>query len=130
MQNNVDYIPLIPLGDGRIGIRQSPWNTWPKIPWNAISATSATLGNITSNNIVPSANNAYDIGLSANRYNNIYCTELDTTTATIWTATIGTLDTTVLTITSTNIVQASVEVQDSYLEVSINGVTYKLLLAS
>lgn len=130
MLNSVEYTPLIPLGDWRIWVRQSPWNTWPKIPWNAISATSATLGNITSNNITPAANNAYDIWLSSKRYNNIYSTEINTTTATIWTATVGTLDTTVLTITSTNIVQSSAETQDSYLEVVINGVTYKLLLAS
>lgn len=147
---DVESAPLLLPQEGRIWVTQKPWSTWPKIPWSSISSADTSLGNITSNNIVPVTNNAYGIGTTSKRYANIYSTAVETTTITAdsWTidtfesenatienltaqtAAIGTAQFWVVTINSSNTVQTAATASDSYINITLNWTTYKLLLAS
>ena len=118
--SNVDYWPLLVPADWRIWVTQIPGNTWPKIPWSSVSATTSSLGNVTTGSINPISDNNYNIGSGSRKYNTVYATTINASTIAMWD----------INITTTSNVIVAVVAQDRYIEIDINWTTYKLLLAA
>ena len=116
--NNIISTDLLQPQDGRIWITQKPWNTWPKIPWNAISSTVTSMWNITTGNVTPVSNNSKNLWTSSLKRNTVYATTLNASTLAMG----------AITITSSSSVTTAAIAQTDYINITINWVTYKLLL--